>query len=618
MGPPTNTPEENTAFLDACIHKYRSLRDVYETLGLFCETAKPRKDPDFGKEEAKELHAEIREIARAFEGRHGNDLQHLKAHLANDDIFSDEIDDLERRYGQAIWGRAGPEKTLSFVEQGGVLEEFNWDDVKHREIVRFYVHCWIVSVVVGDVSSTPRKGKGKGKGKSKTINVPDREQVDIESPARSSRSDRSGPSELPYRAPEPPNMISASAIRGKNAQSKTLHLHKEGQRRNANTEDNASDNIDMGTGPPLKPILCSPTKRKAPGAQDPHSAGKLQKLSREAGTPSIPSGMLQGDVYSVPRSPTLPAGDAPLRSLAERQRCKGGGQNTDATCMPSPRGVTAETETIADDDEAAADAIDQVIHFPFLSEASIPFRYENLPTAGPSGTYRNPFRRDSVIPDAQNDKDGASPEPIESRTTLGVVVDSSAFNDTAAIPPRIISPSPQTWQGKQHRRELFTLLLSYLNGINQFGPDSYDTNAEERMDSLLIQLWALNEKQLRSELGNDFVRLDTALRGWMDMRKRLVAFQTSTGYLEQPGEPWRAYLRRMLDISGRAQLCIAFSELQAPWSDEGGLQYVDRSFDEDLETVFDLLTRVKGCNGAEEFKAIRVFNEALLGWFRDG
>lgn len=134
MQPPTNTPEENAAFLDACIHKSRSLRDVHETLGLFCETAKPRKDPDFGKEEAKKLHAEIREIARSFEGRHGNDLQHLKAHLANVDTFSGEIDDVERRYGQAIWGRAGPEQTLSFVEQGGALEEFNWDNVKHREM----------------------------------------------------------------------------------------------------------------------------------------------------------------------------------------------------------------------------------------------------------------------------------------------------------------------------------------------------------------------------------------------------------------------------------------------------------------------------------------------------
>ena len=101
------------------------------------------------------------------------------------------------------------------------------------------------------------------------------------------------------------------------------------------------------------------------------------------------------------------------------------------------------------------------------------------------------------------------------------------------------------------------------------------------------------------------------------MRDRLTKFQTTTGYFGQPGEPWRAHLRRMLDIRARAQACIAFGELQGFASEEAELQYVAGTFDDDLATIFHLLTSVKGCNGAEEFRAVRVFNEALLAWIRD-
>ncbi|CAO2650722.1 Nn.00g020140.m01.CDS01 [Neocucurbitaria sp. VM-36] len=609
MAPPTNTPEDNAAFLYACVQKSKSLRDVYETLGLYCETTTLRKEPDFHNAKAKALHAEIKEIAQSFEGRYRNNLEHLKEDLSNEITFSTEIRDLQRKYGQAIWGRADPEHTRSFGEQGGALEELNWDNISHRETIRFYIHCWIVTVVMRDISSTPRKGKGKGK--SKTIYVSDGEQVDVESPVRSSRSDSSGPSQIPYCAPEPPNMISTFENRGPNARPAVLRSCGEGLRPNASIEGSVGISPEMGTGLPLKHThLSSPTKRKAPDAQDPYSVGKLPKLSREAGTISIPSQVVQRDVYSVPRSPTIPLVQAPLGSLTGRQRWKGSSQNTDATYMPPPRGFTAETETVVDEDETAADAIDLVIKCPFANEEGMQYGYQDQPTAGPSGTYRNPLRQDSVIPDTQNDT-GASLELTESRLTTSSAMIISDCNDAVPTPPSL-----RKWQEKQDRRELFKLLLSYLNSINQFSPDSYDGNTEERMDSLLNRLWAHDEGQLRSELGNDFARLQTVLTSWMNMRDRLTKFQTTTGYLGQPGEPWRAHLRRMLEPA-RAQACIAFCELQDLASEEAELQYVAGSFDDDLATIFHLITRVNGCNGAEEFKAVRVFNEALLVWMRD-
>ncbi|KAF1841126.1 uncharacterized protein K460DRAFT_198851 [Cucurbitaria berberidis CBS 394.84] len=616
MAPPTSTPDENAAFLAGCIHKTRSVRDVYESLGLFSQTTDLRKDPDFLKNEANELHFEIKKIAQSFVERNREDPEHLHACLSKDETFSKEICELEGKYGQALWGRADSGHTLPFREQEGPPDELNWDKSKDRECIRFYIHCWIARIAVRDISPTPRKGKGKSK--SKVTYLSDGEETDVETPTRSTRSDSSASSEVPYRAPEPPNMYSAPESRGNDAQSADFRAESTDTRIYADDAESIITNSQVATDPPLKRTPPGPSsKRKAPDVQGPYSSSKLPKVSRKARITPALFRERQRDVYSVPRSPTLPLDAAPLTSPNRRPRWKESTQDSDATYMPPPRGFTAETETVVDGDEAVADAMNLVLQPHLLDEEGIQYEFQDQPVAGPSGTYRHPLRQDSVIPDTQNDTVGTVPISTEPHTNLGRNLSKKLLHTMTITQLSTTTPGPQSWQVRKDRSELFRLLLSYLNSINQFSMNSYDVDSEERMDFLLDRLWAYDAEKLRSDLGEDFARLHAALETWMNMRDRLTSFQTTTGYLGQPGEEWKAHLRRMLDLPARAQACIAFGELKGPLNKEGEPHHVAETFDDDLAMIFDLLTRVKGCNGAEEFKAIRLYNEALLKWVRE-
>jgi len=223
---------------------------------------------------------------------------------------------------------------------------------------------------------------------------------------------------------------------------------------------------------------------------------------------------------------------------------------------------------------------------------------------GPSGIYRNPLiRDDSVIPgDTPNDRVGE-----QNNATLA--------NSMILTFRSSLTSEPAGWQERRHRRELFKLLLSHLNSINQFSAESYDTEAEERMNLLLHHFWTNDTEHLQVRLGDNFARLHTAIESWMAMRHRLNEFRIATGYFGQPGESWEDHLKRMSNVPC-AQASLAYVDLQEFASQRGGLNYVAETFDADLATLFDLLTMVKGCNGSEAFKGVGLYNAALVEWFR--
>jgi hypothetical protein len=162
--------------------------------------------------------------------------------------------------------------------------------------------------------------------------------------------------------------------------------------------------------------------------------------------------------------------------------------------------------------------------------------------------------------------------------------------------------------------ELFKLLLSYLNGINQFRAEAYELESEDRMNSLLCQLWIKDSKALHTQVGHKFALLETVLKRWMNMRRLLTGFQRTTGYFGKPGDEWKEYLKRM-DCVTHAHASIAFVDLRGSDSMSGLILSNEPTFDADLAKVFDLLTQVEGCNGVEEFQALRIYNEGLREWF---
>ena len=134
MAPSTSISDDGEAFLAGCINKSIPVRDVYEHLFLFGQTSDARKDPDFYKNEARELNDEVKQIAQSFMQRHRDDPEHVQAELLKEETFVIEISKLERQYGQAIWGRADPNHTRSFREQDGSQDELNWDRREDREM----------------------------------------------------------------------------------------------------------------------------------------------------------------------------------------------------------------------------------------------------------------------------------------------------------------------------------------------------------------------------------------------------------------------------------------------------------------------------------------------------
>jgi hypothetical protein len=162
--------------------------------------------------------------------------------------------------------------------------------------------------------------------------------------------------------------------------------------------------------------------------------------------------------------------------------------------------------------------------------------------------------------------------------------------------------------------ELFKLLLSYLNKLNQFSTVCYEPEAEERMNHLLDQFWNHDAETIRSRVGMRFPELQTAWQRWIIMRHQLAKFQRTTGYFGRPGNDWKEHLKSM-DRVTHAKASIAFVDFKS-FASAGALATdVASQFDDDIMTVFDSLTQVEGCNGVAEFEALRAYNEELLEWF---
>ena len=246
------------------------------------------------------------------------------------------------------------------------------------------------------------------------------------------------------------------------------------------------------------------------------------------------------------------------------------------------------------------------------------YEYDNENAAGPLGTYRNPLRQDSVIPDTQTQDDAVDAiiyPPSGQLNQDEAHTLSDAYTD-AIIRSLISDPSPTTRQTRTYRLELYRLLVAYLNGIKNFDSSNYDSAAEERMDFLLNQFHCMDSDVFRSFRNDGAVHLHYVFEKWMSMRHRLDAFRSATGYLGPPGREWEEFLRGLDDVP-HAEAILAFVDLKDAGDGEEGEMALGDGFDEDLMKMFDRLTKFPDCNGPEAFKGVKKFNERLLVWFRD-
>lgn len=133
------------------------------------------------------------------------------------------------------------------------------------------------------------------------------------------------------------------------------------QEPNTETRLSASIDNDVGSTNPLdmrsrRSLPSTPSKRKQVEVQGRSTGGKLPRISRDAREISLRSANRNGDVYAVPRSPTIPL-NAGRSGTFWTERFRESTQNTDDSYRPILRDNTIETETMIDENEIAADAI---------------------------------------------------------------------------------------------------------------------------------------------------------------------------------------------------------------------------------------------------------------------
>lgn len=237
------------------------------------------------------------------------------------------------------------------------------------------------------------------------------------------------------------------------------------------------------------------------------------------------------------------------------------------------------------------------------------------PTVGPSNAYQNHQTQDSVIPPSTQQGANGGSDTQASHQDASFQSNGELWR-SAPVPTLHLDMSKlDHWQEKQLRLELCKLLLCYLNYLNQFSPDTYEPEAEERMNNLLYQFWTNDADSLVAKLGDRVPVLQAALERWMNMRAFLSKFQQTSGYYGRPGDDWKAHLKRMERVVDRAKANIAFVELKSFANTVGAAGVDKETFNEDLMTAFDCLTQVEGSNGVEAFEALRQFNQGLLEWF---
>ncbi|KAI4924791.1 hypothetical protein J4E85_007908 [Alternaria conjuncta] len=607
MAPPLNSQDDRAAFVDACINKRKKAMHAWESLGLISEKLHDEQHGYFVNKEkadkANELQRVVEGIAKSFATSYRGTIEELHTYLAEENAFSEDVLRLGQEFGVMIWGRIEDGEIRSSGEsQGNGIEEQDWDDPKDRQNILFYIRCWLICTVVREYKATPRKAKAKARTRDLSPSQDNPNEDTVEDLAEGDSPRIMGVS---FRAPEPPRMYPTPEPRRDTTFTSA----------NEKTTSTSFTSVNKTT---------TPSKRKAQYSHERTPSGKLSKPSKGGRTIPVLTNQSR-DPYSIPISPPAfsPISPPAFPNLgrASFQRRRETTYDSDATWMP-PREETADAETVVDAEDVHPGEVDSRIQKDIATSNAddMQYEYDNdiNNAAGPSGTYRNPLRQDSVIPDTQTQNDAVDAiiyPPSGQIIQIDEDISSDAYTD-AIIRSLISDPSPTTRQTRIYRLELYRLLVAYLNGIKNFDPTNYDSAAEERMDFLLNQFHCTDADAWQSDHNDSALRLHLAFEKWMSMRHRLAAFRSVTGYFGAPRRQWEEHLRGLDDVP-HAEAILAFVDLKDAGDGEESGRVLGDGFDNDLMMMFDGLTKFQDCNGPEAFKGVRKFNERLLVWFRD-
>jgi hypothetical protein len=279
------------------------------------------------------LHKRIIEIAKDYKKSHRIEKQQRLTDLAKEETFSNEVQELADQYGPLLWGRTRSSPSRYRPQQAQGQGEYGWDRDADRDMIRFYIRCWIVRHAAQEGWPIPRIGKGRIQAKS--LELSENEFSSGESSITPPIAGASHPANLPMRPPE----------------AATNNTPGEPRADMTTAPDTATprQNFDAG-GEPHVHSSVTPSKRKATSFDSAPATGKQRRANKGARVTASPSFENHHGAFSGRTPPISVLFEAPLAKVI-RPEHRESTPGSDRTRGPSHRSGTLDRETVIDSNE---------------------------------------------------------------------------------------------------------------------------------------------------------------------------------------------------------------------------------------------------------------------------
>ncbi|KAF2714231.1 hypothetical protein K504DRAFT_488437 [Pleomassaria siparia CBS 279.74] len=571
--------EGEWAVLGGCISSgKRKASEMIASLGLINDNP-GSGNPRFFETDVNELNRMIKTEAHWLAARHSEE------ELLKKEALSQPVRDIAAKFGSRLWGRMARSHLLAPVPKTLYPAELYWDREKDRDVVEFYLRCWIIqraSRRIRDGRRIPRE--------------PGRRSAEDEAEESDNDAVSDPPISISKRGKAAKRLCHTSPTQ-MYPESQSHLLAGESSKSQAERIEPESDNGSLYAEPPRASKV---NKRKTSDHQHVRATGKLPKLgTRKKTVPELSKNRNRvEDQYAVPHSPST------VLDLNPTTESFGGGiiqvtvGDSGSEYRPSSSpSVESEIEHVDDIMTEQMGAVHTFVLMPILTV----LQGDTLHMIHDRGID------DSVIPG-----DALTSRPTDDEAQLVRENEGDRARSTTVVPRPFVIPSHKLSTEMELRLELFKLLLSYLNKLREF-------NLEEvnHLNYLLRRFWQNDMQNIQTNFRDRFAQMHATFDAWMELHTRLHKFQVTAEYFGRPGAGWQMHLRELSDAGKlRKRATASYARAELAETAKHMTRISEERINEDLCLVFDQLTQFPHCNGAEEFESVRQYNEDLLEWFR--
>ena len=300
-----------------------------------------RIDPQDG---ANDLHKRIIEIAKDYKMSHRMEGQQRLLDLAKEETFSNEVQELADHFGPLLWGRTQSSPSRYRPQQSQGQGEYDWDKHTDRDMIRFYIRCWVVRHAAQEGWPIPRKGKGRIRAKS--VELSENEFSSGESSTTPPIAGASHPPDLPSRPLEVVVVNTPAELRA------DIATAPDTATRMRNTE---------ASGESCAHSFVTPSKRKATSFDGAPATGNHKRVNKDACVTASPSFENRHSAFGG-RAPPISAFFKVPVAKAIRSGHRKSTYDSEQTRVPPHRSGTLEREAVLDSNEVTTEEEGRLSH----------------------------------------------------------------------------------------------------------------------------------------------------------------------------------------------------------------------------------------------------------------